>query len=165
MQRWTEPTASIRLRWGTYRGRTWGGLLLIVGGGVAIAGANTFSLWLLYAGVVAHLGGWCIVPSDGWRRVVILAPSTLAMLALLGGPQWLGVLVIPFIGWLLVRHRPARSYPTIMFVLAGAIVLATIYDQYADMTLALAIEFAIVVASAWAALALHAQTARQVTRA
>lgn len=162
--RWTEPTASIRLRLGTYRERTWGGPLLIVAGGVAIAGANTFTLWLLFAGLVVHLAGWCIMPSVGWRRVVVLAPSTLAMVALLAGPQFLGALVIPFIGWLLVRHRPARSYPTLTFVLAGAIVLATIYNQYADMPMAMVIESAILVGSAWAARALQAQAENGPTR-
>jgi hypothetical protein len=160
-RRWHEPTRSIRLRWGFYEERTIAGLLLIVAGGTAMAGASgvtAFSLSLLPAGAVAHLAGWCVMPSAGWRRVVVLAPSGLAMIALLGGPEFLGALVIPFIGWLLVRQRPARSYPTISFVLAGAIVLARVFDTYAEMLTALGIALAVVVASAWAARLLHSQT-------
>jgi hypothetical protein len=154
---WREPTSAVRLRWGSYRGRLAGGFVLIVGGGAAIAGSNTFSLLLALAGVVAHVAGWSILPSAGWRRVVASVPSTLAMIGLLGGPQFLGVLVIPYIGWLLVRHRPARSYPTLTFVLAAAIVVARIFTGYAEMLPALAIVVAVMIASAWAARLLHSQ--------
>jgi hypothetical protein len=148
---WREPTSSLRLRWGSHRGRVAGGFVLIVGGGAAIAGSNTFTLLLALAGVLAHLAGWSIMPSAGWRRVVASVPSTVAMVGLLGGPQFLGLLVIPYIGWLLVRHRPARSYPTLTFVLAAAIVVARIFTAYADMLLALGIVVAVMIASAWAA--------------
>ena len=87
-----EPTALIPLRWGTYRERYLGGLWLIIGGGVAIAGSDTYVLLLLLAGTVAHAVGWCILPSAGWRRLVVVFPSTLAMWLLLPGPQYLVVL-------------------------------------------------------------------------
>ena len=45
-----EATALIPLRWGSYRERYLGGLWLIVGGGIAIAGSDTFALWLLWLG-------------------------------------------------------------------------------------------------------------------
>ncbi|CAN5371768.1 hypothetical protein BH11ACT3_BH11ACT3_14940 [soil metagenome] len=152
-----DPTSTLRLRWGSSRGRVAGGFVLIVGGGAAIAGSNTFTLLLALAGVLAHLAGWSIMPSAGWRRVVASLGSTVAMVGLLGGPQFLGVLVIPYIGWLLVRHRPARSYPTLTFVLAAAIIVARIFTVYAHMLLALGIVVAVMVASAWAARALSSR--------
>ena len=155
-----EPTALIPLRWGTYRERYLGGLWLIIGGGVAIAGSDTYVLLLLLAGNVAYIAGWCILPSAGWRRLVAVFPSTLAMWLLLPGPQYLVVLVIPYLGWLLVRHRPALTYVTAIFVLAGAILLGEVYSAYRDMLEALAIAFAIMVGSAWIARSIAARARR-----
>ncbi len=146
-----EPTALLPLRWGGYRERYLGGLCLIVGGGVAIAGSDTFALWLLWIGTIAHIAGWCILPSAGWRRLVVVLPSTISMWLLLPGPRYLVVLVIPYLGWLLVRHRPALAYPTAIFVLAGAILLGQVFSEYRDMLEVLAIAFVIMVASAWVA--------------
>lgn len=110
-------------------------------------------LWLLVIGTVAHIAGWCVMPSSGWRRVVAIALSTPAIWLLLTGPRFIGVLVLPYIGWLLVRHRPLRSYPTVVFVLAAAVILPRIYTDYDGMLPALAIELTVIAASAWAALA------------
>lgn len=139
------------LRWGSYASRVLGGGILIISGAVAVAGSDTFVLWLLLAGVVAHVAGWCIMPSDGWRRVVAVTISTPAVVLLLTGPRFIGVLVLPYIAWLLVRHRPARSYPTVTFVLAGAVILPRVYSDYDGMLPALGIELAVIVASAWVA--------------
>ena len=114
-----EPTSLLPLRWGGYRERYLGGLCLIVGGGVAIAGSDTYVLWLLWPARIAHVAGWCILPVRGLAAVVVVLPSTLSMWLLLPGPRYLVVLVIPYLGWLLVRHRPALAYPTAIFVLAG----------------------------------------------
>src|SRR5687768_16381812 len=79
---WVEPTSLIPLRWGSYRPRLLGGLLLIVAGGIAIAGgsaASPFAQFLLAAGSAAHVAGWAVLPSRGWRRVWALIPSTFAM--------------------------------------------------------------------------------------
>jgi len=149
-----EPTALLPLRWGGYRERYLGGLGLIVGGGVAIAGSDTFALWLLWIGTIAHIAGWCILPSAGWRRLIVVLPSTISMWLLLPGPRYLVVLVIPYLGWLLVRHRPALAYPTAIFVLAGAILLGQVYSEYRDMLEVLAITLVIMVASAWVARAI-----------
>jgi hypothetical protein len=161
---WREPTSLLPLRWGRYRERYLSGLCLIVGGGVAIAGSDTFALWLLWAGSITHIAGWCILPSAGWRRLVVILPSTISMWLLLPGPRYLVVLVIPYLGWLLVRHRPALAYPTAIFVLAGAILLGQVVSEYRDMLEVLGIEFAIVVASAWLARAIRPRRgARQAT--
>ena len=38
--RWREPRARLALRWGSWTGRSWGGLTLVIGGGTAIAGTT-----------------------------------------------------------------------------------------------------------------------------
>jgi len=144
-------TTELPLRWGHAPARTVGGGILIVAGAVAIAGSNTYVLLLLLAGLLAHVAGWAVMPADGWRRVVAVVISTPAALLLLTGPRFVGVLVLPYLGWLLVRHRPLRSYPTLTFVLAGAVIVARLFPDYDGMLPALAIEFAVIVGSAWVA--------------
>jgi len=146
-----EPTDLLPLRWGIAGERVAAGLLLIVSGAVTIAGANAFAIWVLVPGIVAHVAGWSILPSDGWRRVVAALTSTPAVLLLLTGPHFIGVLVVPYLGWLLVRHRPARSYLTVLFPAAGAVLVATAFPQYSGMLAALAIEGGVLAASAWIA--------------
>jgi hypothetical protein len=158
--RWREPTSELPLRWGAYRTRWLGGLFLIVAGGLAIAGgsaASGFANFLLAAGSVTHVTGWAILPSTGWRRVVAMAPSTLAMWFLLTGPGWLAILLLPYLGWLLVRHRPVAGYPTAILVLAAAVFTARVYgEEYSGMLPALGIVGAVMLASAWAARVVHA---------
>lgn len=161
--RWREPTALLRLRWGGYRSRLAGGLLLIVAGGVAIAGGSAttpFATALLFLGSIAHVAGWAVLPAAGWRRVWALIPSTFAMWFLLTGPGWLAILVLPYTGWLLARHRPLASYPTVTFVLAGAVIVARLFPSYASMLPALGIMAAVLALSAIAARAVHAAQAR-----
>jgi hypothetical protein len=159
---WREPSSRLPLRWGSWGARSWGGLALIVGGGVAIAGTTAFTAWLGIAGVTAHVLGWCVMPAGGWRRVVVVLPSTFAMAALLSGPTRLAVLVVPFLAWLLVRHRPLRVWPMAAFVIAAGIVLARIFPDYSGMLPALGVAAGILVGAAWAARAVHAATARPV---
>ena len=83
---WREPTSRLRLRWGGYRARLLGGLLLIVAGGTAVAGGGAtspFATALLFLGSIAHIAGWAVLPAAGWRRVWALLPSTFAMWFLL----------------------------------------------------------------------------------
>lgn len=154
-------TTALPLRWGTARARTVGGGILIVAGGVAIAGWDNFVPLLMLAGLLAHVAGWSVMPSDGWRRVVAAVISTPAALALLTGPRFIWVLVLPYVGWMLVRHRPLRSYPTLTFVLAGAVIVARLFPDYSGMLPALGIEFAVIVASAWAARAVASRRGTQ----
>lgn len=159
---WREPSSRLPLRWGSWAGRSWGGLTLIVGGGMAIAGTASELIWLASAGVVAHFLGWAVMPSRGWRRVVVILPSTLAMVMLLAGPTYLAVLVIPFLGWLLVRHRPIRVWPMAAFVVAAGVILARINVDYSGMLPALGVMAGVLVGAAWAARAVHAATSRPV---
>jgi hypothetical protein len=161
--RWREPTTNLRLRWGSYRTRMLGGLLLIIGGGLAVAGgaaSSPFANFLLYAGSVAHISGWSVLPSAGWRRVWAFVPSTTVMWALLAGPGWLWILVFPYVGWLLVRHRPIAAYPTLIFVIAGAALVAPLFPSYDLMLPALGTMGAFMVLSALAARAVHVAQAR-----
>ncbi len=160
---WVEPTSLLPLRWGAYRSRLIGGLLLIVAGGVAIAGgsaSSAFAQFLLAAGSAAHVAGWSVLPSAGWRRVWALIPSTLAMWFLLTGPGWLAILLLPYLGWLLVRHRPIAAYPTVLFVLAAATMVAGPFPEYSGMLPALAIVLLVIAVSAWVARAVHVAQAR-----
>jgi hypothetical protein len=153
----------VRLRWGGYRTRMLGGLLLIVGGGLAVAGgaaSSPFANFLLYAGSIAHITGWSILPSAGWRRVWAFIPSTIVMWALLAGPGWLWILVFPYLGWLLVRHRPLAAYPTLIFVIAGAMMVAPLFPSYESMLPALATMGTFMLLSALAARAVHVAQAR-----
>jgi hypothetical protein len=162
--RWREPSSLLPLRWGSWAGRSWGGLTLIVGGGVAIAGTNANTPWLAAAGVVAHVIGWCILPSRGWRRLAAVLPSTFAMALLLAGPTYLTTLVVPFLGWLLVRHRPLRVWPIAAFVIAAGVVLARIYPDYSGMLPALGVQAGVMAGAAWAARAVDAATSSRPRR-
>ncbi|MEO8262566.1 MAG: hypothetical protein ABI566_08340 [Pseudolysinimonas sp.] len=160
---WREPSSLLPLRWGTWQGRSWGGLALIIGGGAAIAGssaANAVTPLFAVAGTIAHVIGWSVLPSRGWRRVAAILPSTFAMFTLLAGPAYLTVLVIPFLAWLLVRHRPLRVAPMAAFVIATGIVLARIFPGYDGMLTAASVALFVVVGSAWAARAVHAASSR-----
>lgn len=162
--RWREPTSLVPLRWGGYRTRYLGGLLLVVAGGVAVAGGgatSSFATALLFLGSTAHVAGWAVLPSAGWRRVWVLLPSTVTMWILLAGPAVLWMLVVPYVGWLLVRHRPLASYPTLTFVLAGAVFIERLLPpSYSSMLMAAGLEGAVIVASALAARAVHAARPR-----
>ncbi|QEO09300.1 hypothetical protein [Protaetiibacter larvae] len=159
---WREPTAALPLRWGDAATRWWSGVWLAGGGGLAIAGSNTYALWVLAIGVAAHLIGWCILPSAGWRRAVAVAPSLLAMFLLLSGPRFVIVLAIPYLCWLLVRHRPALAALTVVPVVVAALLVG---DATADdprrMLSALAVVVAVMVASAWLARLIAMRLARR----
>jgi hypothetical protein len=109
---------------------------------------------------MAHVAGWSVLPSAGWRRVVAAPFSTLAMWLLLTGPRFVGVLVISYLAWLLVRHRPILSYSTVAFVFATSVVIGRVFTDYRDMLIALAVGLASIFVSAFAARAIHRAIAR-----
>jgi len=159
--RWLEPTSLLRLSWGTYRGRYLAGLLLIVGGAVQLQGSNTYTLPLLLIGATAHAVGWSIMPAKGWRRIVAVLPSSAIIWLLLTGPFSMWLLSIIFVGWLVVRHRPLRSYVTVLFPLANGVIIPQFFSEYSQMVPALAISMVVFVASAWLARLLAATTVSQ----
>ncbi|CAN5331807.1 hypothetical protein BH09ACT5_BH09ACT5_13910 [soil metagenome] len=148
---WVEPTRAIPLRWGHYADRYAAGLLLIVGGSVQLQGSNTWTLPLLLIGTVAHATGWAIMPARGWTRLVVVVPATGQVWLLLTGPLSVWTLVVPYLAWLIVRERPARSYLTVLFPLANGYILPRFFQEYSGMLPALCISFAVLVASAWTA--------------
>ena len=156
----SEPTRALTLRWGHYTDRYLIGLVLIVGGGIQLQGSNTWTLPLLLIGTVAHATGWSIMPARGWRRLLAVVPATAQIWILLTGPQSVWTLVIPYLCWLLVRHRPARSYVTVLFPLANGVILPQFFQEYSGMLPALAISMVVFVASAWTARMLAASPAR-----
>lgn len=142
------PSMSPPLRWGDRATRLWVGLWLIVGGGVAIAGSNTEALWVLAIGTAAHAAGWCVLPAAGWRRTLAVAPATLTMWLLLAGPRFVIVLVVPYLLWLLVRHRSLLAGLTGVPVAVVAVLVGDAFGQdYSRMLLALAIVGVAMVAS------------------
>ena len=148
---WREPTAVLPLRWGSHVPRSLAGLSLIVGGAIGLQAAAPHILYFLLAGTVAHSAGWAIMPAKGWRRLVVAVPCIAGIWVLLTSPQSVWALVIPFIAWLLVRHRPARSYVTVVFVVAAGVLLPQFFSEYRDMVPALAVMTVVLVGSAWLA--------------
>jgi hypothetical protein len=149
--RWHEPTSLLALTWGTYLDRYVIGLVLIIGGSIHLLGANTWTLPILVTGAVAALVGWAILPSKGSRRIVAVGPGMIASLALLTGPLSIWVLALSFVSWMLVRHRPARSYLVVVFPIATGVILPQYFSDFSGMLPALGIGGAVLVASAWIA--------------
>lgn len=158
----TTSPRHLPLRWGTHGSRLAVGAILIISSAVGIAGVNTNVLQqLLIPGVLAHIAGWCVLPSDGWRRVVAVLLSTPAALLLLTGPLFIVVLVLPYLAWLIARHSPLRSYPTLVFPLAAGVILPRIFSEYSAMLPALGAELLVIIGSAAAA---HRLSSRRVPR-
>jgi hypothetical protein len=149
-----EPTSTLPLRWGTYRRRYLGGLAGILVGGVLLVLTNTYFLTGLLAGTVLHLAGWLVLPAARWRRVAAAGPSFLGVAALLAGPTMTPMLVLPFLCWLLARHRPALSAVAAALPLATGLLLARLLHGYPDLGLAVTLTGIVLVFAAWAARAL-----------
>lgn len=148
---WREPTRQLPLRWGTYTERYLFGLTLIVGGAFQVQGSNTYTLVFLLIGTVASAVGWSILPAHGWRRLLVVVPTTAQICVLVAGPLAVWTLVVPYLCWLLVRHRPPASYVTAIFPLAAGVILPRFFVDYSGMAPALSISMAVFVASAWLA--------------
>lgn len=153
-QVWVEQAARLPLRWGTYRGRINAGLVLIAGGLVHLQAASTYELIPLIVGSSAHIVGWLIMPATAWRRLVPVLPSTLVVWLLLTGPQSVWTLTVPFICWLIVRHRPARSFLALGPVLLNGVAAVGLFGEYDGTLLALGISAVVLTGSAWWAWAL-----------
>lgn len=154
MTGWVEPAARLPLRWGRYRDRVIAGLVLIIGGLVHLQSASTLVLLPLIVGTAAHSLGWLIMPATAWRRLVPLLPSGLVVWLLLTGPQSMWTLSICFVCWLIVRHRPWRSYLALGPVLLNGVLAAAVFREYDQMLVALGISTVVLVGSAWWAWAL-----------
>lgn len=151
---WVEPSARLQLRWGSHNGRIVAGLVLIIGGLVHLQSASTLVLVPLIVGTAAHTIGWLIMPATAWRRLVPLLPSGIVVWLLLTGPQSMWTFSVCFVCWLIVRHRPWRSYLALGPVLLNGVVAATVFRGYEQMLIALSISAVVLVGSAWWARAL-----------
>ena len=152
--RWREPTSLLPLHWGTYVERYIASIILIIGGAIEVQGSNTYTPALVYIGIAAHVTGWAIIPSRGWRRLVVIPPATLQICLLLIGPLAVWMLVIPFVCWLIVRHRPVRSYVTVVLPIVSGVILPNFFVEYSGMLPALAISMSVFIGAAWLARAL-----------
>lgn len=153
-EEWVEPAARLPLRWGRYRERVVVGLVLIAGGLVHLQAASTLNLLPLIVGTTAHTIGWLILPATAWRRLVPVLPSGLVVWLLLTGPQSMWTLVIPFVCWLIARHRPWRSYLALTPVLLYGVLAVAVFREYDQQLLALSLAVTVLVGSAWWAAAL-----------
>lgn len=160
---WREPAARIPLRWGGYLGRYLAALTLILAGGLLVQATSAYATYLLVIGLAAHLLGWWILPSRGWRRLWASLLSAFVLVLLLTGGPSSAALVIPLAGWLFARERPARSYIVLVAPVAAGIVLGQAFPQYGYGAIVTAIAGVVLVGSAWLArlLANSGQTPRQ----
>ncbi len=148
---WQEPTRSLPLRWGRYDDRYLWGLILIVAGAVGLQASSTHANFFLLQGATVYVIGWAIMPARGWRRILVIAPATGQLWLLLTGPFSVWTLVVPYLAWLLVRHRPLRSYLTVVLLIANGMLLPRFFTEYSAMLPALVVSFAVLIASAWIA--------------
>lgn len=139
------------LTWGRADDRRIAGLVLAITGAVHVQGTNTYSLPVLLVGVVAIAVGWGIMPARGWRRIIAAVLGIANAAALLAGPVAVWTCAFALLAWLLVRHRPLRSYLTLLFPVANGLILPRLFEDYRWMPLCLSISLAVVVASAWLA--------------
>ena len=117
---------------------------------------------MLGLGTLFSVLGWCALPSAGWRRTVAVGPGVFAMWLLLTGPRFVIVLVIPYLCWLLVRHRPAITSLTAIPVAVMAVLVGNVYGgDYSRMPEALLVVGATMVVSAWAAALIARRTGRR----
>lgn len=148
---WREPTAQIPLRWGGYRARYLAAVVLILAGGLLVQASSVYSQQFLAVGAVAHLIGWWVLPSRGWRRLWSSIPSVLVMILLLTGGPAFAALVVPLAGWLWLRQRPARSYLALIAPLAAGILLGQAFPQYGSGAIVVSISGLVLVGAAWLA--------------
>jgi hypothetical protein len=148
---WREPSRSLPLHWGTYTGRYLAGLMLIIAGGIQLQGSNTYTLPLLLIGTTAHVVGWSILPARGWRRLIVVVPATAQIWILLTGPDSAWTFVVPYLCWMLVRHRPLICYLTVLLPLASGFIVARLFREYSGMLVTLAVSLLVFVIAAWIA--------------
>lgn len=148
---WREPTSVLPLRWGGYRFRYVAALALVFAGGLLVQATSAYATYLLYIGMAAHVLGWWILPSRGWRRFWMSLLSATVMLVLLTGGPSSAALVIPLAGWLYLRQRRALCYLVLLAPFAAGVLLGQVFPQYGYGTIVIASAGAVLVGSAWLA--------------
>jgi hypothetical protein len=145
------PTRRLPLRWGVYNDRYFCGLVLIIAGTVHLQATNSYTLIILLIGTTAIAAGWSIMPARGWRRLIVVIPAIGQSWLMLTGPLSMWTVTIPLLCWLIVRHRPLRSYVVLALPVANGIILARFYEEYASMPQVLALSAVVIVGAAWLA--------------
>jgi hypothetical protein len=146
---WREPTSLLPLRWGSYRWRYVAAVALLFAGGLLMQASSVYAGFFLTIGGAAHLAGWWIVPGRGWPRFWMSLPSVGIMVLLLTGGYAFVALVVPLLGWLLVRRRPALSYLAIVVPIVSGILLGQLFPQYGFGGIVVGISTAAMVLAAW----------------
>lgn len=146
---WTEPTRSLRLRWGSYQPRYIVGLCGVVVGVAATNLTSTYSLWFLLIGPVVQAIGWLCLPAALWRRLLVFLPCMIAGLVPVAGPDFVGAFAALLAAWLFVRHRPLVSYLAVLAPIAASIVAKITLHEYTQTAAALFFCTGVSVAAAW----------------
>ena len=149
--RWQEPTARLPLRWGSYRFRYAGAIVLIVAGALVLQAGSVYADYLIVLGAGAHIAGWLILPARGASRAAVAVPSVLFVGVLLLGSVAAVLLIGPLAFWLLLRQRPSASYLATLLPVASGLVLAQLYPQYGDGGIVVGVSLVVIVGSAWIA--------------
>ena len=147
----TLPTTSAPTRGRGFAIRYAVGLSLVMLG-VALSNLmSTYTLMLLGIGPLVQLIGWLVLPGALWRRLLVLFPCLLAGLVLRAGPDFAGAFVVLLAGWLLVRHRPLRSYLTLALPFLASFAFKATLDSYSTTWVMLVFGTLVTVGGAWGA--------------
>jgi len=146
---WSEPTRSLRLRWGRYVPRYVVGLCAILLGIGATNLTSTYSLWFLLIGPVVQMIGWLSLPAALWRRLVVVLPCMIAGLVPVAGPDFVGAFAALLAAWLVVRHRPFLSYLAVVAPIAASVVAKISLHEYTQTAIAFFFCAGVSVVAAW----------------
>lgn len=148
---WREPTRSLDLHWGSYRGRWIAGLAMIVVGTACVLVTTAYSLPFLLAGSILQPAGWAVMPSTIGRRVAVVVPVLGFSWLMLGGSGFAWCYAIVLAAWLLVRLRPLPTFAVLLLPIAASLVLPLFVTTYGQGWITILVMSVIVVGSAWLA--------------
>lgn len=148
---WSEPTRSLRLHWGSYRGRWIAGLAMIVVGTACVLATTAYSLPFLLVGSIMQPAGWAVLPSTIGRRVAVVVPVLGFTWLMLGGSAFAWCYAIVLAAWLLVRLRPLPTFAVLLLPIASSLLLPLFVTTYAQGWITILVSTAVVVGSAWLA--------------
>ncbi|MDN4616144.1 hypothetical protein P5G50_16980 [Leifsonia sp. F6_8S_P_1B] len=151
MSAWIEPSSRLPLRWGRYRARLVGGLVLILLGSGFILVTTAYSLPFLLIGSILQPAGWAVMPSTIGRRVAVVLPVLGFTWLMLGGSGFAWCYAVPLAAWLLVRLRPLPSYAVLALPIAASLLLVRVVTTYQQGWITVVVGVTVDVAAAWTA--------------
>ena len=146
-----QPTFAPPAPGSRQRVRLWIGVALIVIGVGLSNLMSSYTLALLGIGPLVQLIGWLAMPGALWRRLVVLLPCLVAGLLLRAGPDFAGAFAVLLAGWLLVWHRPLRSYLALLLPIVASFGFKATIDSYSLTWVMLLLGSLVTVAGAWVA--------------